>query len=120
MALFLFRALGVGVFLGAGWVVWRGSRLLGLSHPDRALYLFLWNPLLLLMFAVHGHNDLWMGLCSALAVFCAVAATWLPVMRLLVTAVLLKHSAAIGLPFAFLYLFLPYARKTSRFTPLSP
>ena len=37
------------------------------------LYLFLWNPLLLLHFLSDGHNDLLMGLCTAACIFCAVA-----------------------------------------------
>ena len=104
LALFLFRALGVLVFLGAGWVVWRGSRLMGIAKPERSLFLFLWNPLVLMMFPVEGHNDLWMGLCTALSIFFAVAGVWLPVLPLLAMATLLKHYSAILFPFLMLYL----------------
>jgi hypothetical protein len=104
LAQLLFRGLGVAVFLATGLVVARGCRLLGFLHPERVLYLFLWNPLLLMMFVVEGHNDLWMGLCTALAIFSALAGACLPVMPLLVMAVLIKHFAAVTVPFALLYL----------------
>jgi hypothetical protein len=104
LALLLFRALGVVVFLATGWIVWRGSRRFGVSNPERSLFLFLWNPLVLMMFTVEVHNDLWMGLCTALSIFFAVAGTWLPVIPCLVLAVLLKHYAVILLPFILLYM----------------
>ena len=104
LAQLLFRGLGVAVFLATGLVVARGCRLLGFLHPERALYLLLWNPLLLMMFVVEGHNDLWMGLCTTLAIFSAIAGACLPVMPLLVMAVLIKHFAVVAVPFVLLYL----------------
>jgi hypothetical protein len=114
LAAFLFRAICVLVFLGAGWIVARGSKLLGGTNSNQSLFLFLWNPFLLMMFTVEGHNDLWMGLCTALSLFFAVAGTRLPVIPCLVLAVLLKHYALIALPFVLLFMARRFGwRKTA-------
>src|SRR5439155_1709181 len=48
LTLQLFRAVNVVAFGLTGWVVWSCCRRLGRPHPERALYLLLWNPLLVM------------------------------------------------------------------------
>jgi hypothetical protein len=102
LTLFLFRAVNVLAFGLTGWVVWSCCRRLGLPHPERALYLLLWNPLLLLTGVVHGHNDIQMALLSALAVHLALGRGWVLSLPALVAATLVKYLTGPLLPLAFL------------------
>jgi hypothetical protein len=102
--LFLFRAVNVIAFALTGAAVWGCCRRLDLPHPERALYLLLWNPLLLMTGLVHGHNDILMAMFTALAVHCALGRGWPLVMPLLAAATLVKYLTGPILPLAFLLL----------------
>jgi hypothetical protein len=104
LTLFLFRAFNVLVFALLGWVVWACCRRLRLPHPERVLYLLLWNPLLLMTGLVQGHNDILMALFSALAVYLALGRGWPLAMPALVAATLVKYLTGPLLPLAFLLL----------------
>ena len=104
LTLFLFRAVNVLFFGLTGWVVWSCSRRLGLAHPERTLYLLLWNPLLLMTSVVHGHNDIQMALLCAVALRLALGRGWLLVLPALVAATLVKYLTGPILPLAFLLL----------------
>jgi alpha-1,6-mannosyltransferase len=104
LTVFLFKLLGAASFGLTGWLVWQGCRRLKIAAPERCLYLFLWNPLLLIHIVSQGHNDLIMGLCTAAGVLCAVLGGWLSAVPLLATGVLIKYGAAVVLPLALLYL----------------
>ena len=151
----LFKLLNAAVFGATAWLVWRGCRYFGEegergeqeaergnATPRRPLpaplsllplYLFLWNPLLLLHFLSDGHNDLLMGFCTAACIFCAVAgkdARWagssrrpiqpssfvlhhLPILAvpLLMIGVSVKQSSIIVLPFVLFYLAKRYGPR---------
>jgi alpha-1,6-mannosyltransferase len=104
LTIFLFRAVGAVVFALTGWVVWRGCPVLRRPRPELALYLLLWNPLLLTNFIVQGHNDLLMALFTAVGLCGAAAGGWLIVVPALVAAVMVKYIAAPLIPLAVLYL----------------
>jgi alpha-1,6-mannosyltransferase len=102
--LLLFKTVNAIVFALTAWVVWLGCRRMPLPRPERGLYLFLWNPLLLLHVIGNGHNDLLMGLSTATAVYLAICGTWFWVLPALVAGALVKFGSAVLLPFALLYL----------------
>ena len=106
----LFKLINVVVFGDAGWLIWRGSKCWGRSNPERALYLFLWNPLVLLHFLSDEHNDLLMGLCTAAALLCMTEGGWLVAIPLLTIGVLVKYGAAVLLPLFLLYLGKRYGK----------
>jgi hypothetical protein len=102
--LLLFKAMNVLAFGLTGWVVWLGCRRLGLPHPERALYLLLWNPLLLFHGIADCHNDLLMALLTATGVYFAMRGAWMWVLPAIMAGALIKLGSAVVLPFAFLYL----------------
>lgn len=102
--LLLFKAMNAIAFAWTAWVVWLGSRRLQQARPERSLYLFLWNPLLLLHVIGNGHNDLLMGLMTVASIYLAMRGDWLLVLPVLVAGALVKFGSAVLLPFAFLYL----------------
>jgi alpha-1,6-mannosyltransferase len=107
-AVLLFKLLNVAVFMGTGWLIWRGCKYLRNPDPERTLYLFLWNPLLLFHILSDGHNDLLMGLCTAAGILCAVAGGWLGAVPLVLGGALVKYGSVILMPFLLLYLFKRY------------
>ena len=101
--LLLFKAMNVVVFGLSGWMVWLGCRRLQVPAP-RALYLFLWNPLLLIHVIADGHNDLMMGLFTAGSIVLVLRGAWLWVLPTLLVGVLIKFGSVLLMPFMFLYL----------------
>lgn len=110
LTLCIFRAVNAVAFGLLGCTVWACCRRLGFPHPERALYLLLWNPLLLITGIVHGHNDILMALFSTAAIYCALGRGWPLVMPALMTATLVKILTAPLLPLGFLML----ARRQGR------
>lgn len=109
-ATLLFKLVGAAVFAGTGWLVWLGCKRLGRSNCERTLYLYLWNPLVLLHFVGDAHNDLLMGLCTAAGILCAVAGGWLAAMPLLLGGALVKYGSLVPAPLLFVYLWKRYGR----------
>ena len=106
----LFKLINVAAFVATGWLVWRGCKFFRLPNPERALYLFLWNPLLLLHFLSDGHNDLLMGLCTAAGILWVIERGWLLAVPLLMAGMSIKHGSAIVLPFLLLYIGKRYGK----------
>ena len=102
--LVLFKVVSLAVYSVTGWVGWLGARRLGLAAPERALYLFLWNPLVLIHLVANGHNDLWMALCTLTAGYCALVDAWVGVLPALAAGCAIKYVSGALLPLAFLYL----------------
>jgi alpha-1,6-mannosyltransferase len=63
-----FQVLAVTLDLSTGWLLMDLLRMLGL--PRRRVLIYLWNPLVIVEFAVGAHLDAWM-------IFLTVAAFWL-------------------------------------------
>lgn len=61
LAIMLFKAVNLLVYLATGWLLYRGLRARSCPGAERAMYLFLWNPLVLLQTLANGHNDLLMS-----------------------------------------------------------
>lgn len=104
LATLIFKLINIAVFAGTAWLVWRGSKRFGRSNPEQALYLFLWNPLLLLHFVADAHNDLLMGLSNMTGLFCAILGGWLFAPASIICGALIKYVSVILMPFLSLYL----------------
>lgn len=89
------KSVAVLAFALLGGVVWSGMRVFGVRDSLAGLYLFAWNPLLLLHHVGHAHNDLQMTLGVALAVLAAATGRWLWVFPALAFAVLIKAPAVV-------------------------
>ncbi|MBX2861746.1 MAG: hypothetical protein KTR14_10980 [Vampirovibrio sp.] len=82
----------------------KGNQLYQWDIPERqTLYLYLWNPLLILHHIANGHNDLAMAAFVVLAVTLAIYDRWVWVLPSLLAATLMKYAAVVTLPFAVLF-----------------
>lgn len=115
LTVFLFKAFNVlivgltGILIVLG--VNRINRTSDTAAPSnaltatQALYLYLWNPLILIHAISNGHNDSVMGFFVTLAAFFALAGQWLWILPALMAATLIKYGAVVILPLAVLFLF---------------
>jgi len=67
--LFGYKALAILGYLLCAGVIWRALGNAGPKHQWVGLYLWMWNPLVLWETAAAGHNDAWMALCVAAAIW---------------------------------------------------
>ena len=72
---------------------------LGRHQHNFALYLFLWNPLVVLEFLANAHNDILMAVFVMLAMYAAACESWAAVLPLLMAGSLIKYSCALIVPF---------------------
>ena len=113
LTLLLFKGVNVLAYGATSWLVWNGARRLGHSKPVTDLYLFMWNPLVLLHHIANGHNDILTGYFVALALYLAVVGAGFWIIPVLVLATLLKYGPAILLPFALIYVIKNFGWKTA-------
>ncbi len=110
----LFKAFNVVLYGLTGLLIVAGvnrlNRTSSSTQPTalvtpQALYLYLWNPLVLIQAISNGHNDSVMGFFVTLAAFFAIAGQWLWILPALMAATLIKYGAVVILPLALLFLF---------------
>lgn len=99
----LHKAAAVAAFTLLGIAVWAGLRRFRPGPTHAGLFLYAWNPVLLLNHVGHGHNDLQMVLGIAVALLAAAAGRWVIVIPAITVAVLVKLPAAVVVPFVGLY-----------------
>lgn len=103
VAMILFKLFLAAAHLGCGWLIWHSSAGLRPQRRRRYTLLWAWNPALLLMFVMDGHND-------ALMLFWLILGYWLmfrrekPLFGFLVALLgpLTKPIAFLALPFFLL------------------
>jgi alpha-1,6-mannosyltransferase len=76
----------------------------GKIRPELALYVYLWNPLILINTLANGHNDIYMGFFVTLSALFALTGAWLWVLPSLMAATLMKYGAVVIFPIATLFL----------------
>ncbi|HEY9746249.1 MAG TPA: hypothetical protein V6C99_08540 [Oculatellaceae cyanobacterium] len=79
-----------------------------LNRPDAqrklALYLYAFNPLILMHGLANGHNDILMGLFVTISAYCAIVGAWIGILPALMAATLVKYGSLVIMPFAALLL----------------
>ncbi len=106
VTVFVFKLFNLLVHLGLGGLIYYGGRKLSLPRPDLGLYLYLWNPLILLHHLSNGHNDIMMGffiVLSAILIISRSEFTRLWAIPALMAGTLIKYAAVILLPLALIH-----------------
>jgi hypothetical protein len=101
----LFKGSNVVAHLLTAGLVWLSAKKLQMPRPEIALYLYGWNPLILLHEIANGHNDLLMGALLTLSAYLIVIEAWLWVLPALMGAILIKYAPAVILPLTVLFLW---------------
>lgn len=97
------KGLAAAAYLGCAWLL---DRILRRTRPDHALeglYLFAWNPLVLLMAVGDGHNDIVMMAAVFLALWWLLERRWALAIGSLVLSAWIKWTSLIFVPLFFLY-----------------
>lgn len=103
LTLSLFKTLNVLAYASIGAIIWRAAKRLPNVTPASALYLFLWNPLILMHHIANGHNDILTGLLVLIAIYFAITERYLWVVPMLVCATLLKFAPLVLIPPALVF-----------------
>lgn len=103
VTLFLFKLVNFAAYIATALIVWRGAKLLGRAKPVTTLFLFMWNPLVLLHCLANGHNDILTGLLVVFAFYLAITDRWFLVIPALTAAALLKYAPGLLIPVAFAF-----------------
>lgn len=103
LTLALFKAVNVLAYGLTAWLVWSGAKLLGHARPTIALYLFLWNPLVLMHHIANGHNDILVGCLIALSLYFAIKGAHVWIIPVLVAATLIKYGPVLLIPLAIIF-----------------
>jgi len=118
LTLALFKAVNALAYGFASWLIWAGAKHLGQSKPIVTLYLFMWNPLILMHEIANGHNDILTGSFVLLALYLGVVGAGLWIIPALVVATLLKYGPAILIPFALIFVIKNHGWKVATFSCL--
>ena len=101
---FLFKLINFFAYAATGVLLYCGAKKLEGINPATVLYLFLWNPLILIHHIYNGHNDLLMGFLITLALYCAIAGKSLWLLPAAMAATLIKYAPVVIFPIAVFYL----------------
>ena len=97
------KALATLAFLGSGWLLERMLHQLRPADALRGLYLFAWNPLIVLTAVGGGHNDIVMMATLLLATYLLLRERWVWAFALLAASVWIKYMSAVLVPIFALY-----------------
>lgn len=101
--LFYLKGLATAAYLGSAWLVERLLQRLRSSDPLLGLYLFAWNPLVLLLAVGDGHNDMVMMGLALLAVWLLLQERWELAFACLAFSAWVKYTSALLLPLFLIY-----------------
>lgn len=109
--LFYLKGLAFVAYLGCAFLLERiltrresgTDHRLGSGRAAESLFLFAWNPLVLLMAVGDGHNDILMMAAVLLAVWFLVKESWTLALGTLVLSAWIKYASAICLPLFVLH-----------------
>jgi hypothetical protein len=103
--LFYLKGLSVAAFLGCAWLLERILQMLRPASAMEGLYLFTWNPLVLVMAAGDGHNDIVMMVLVLLSVWLLLRERWLLAFGALTLSIWIKYVSLILLPLFVFYVW---------------
>jgi hypothetical protein len=101
--LFYLKGLAVVAYLGCAWLLEQILRRLRPAATMEGLYLFAWNPLVLLMAVGDGHNDIVMMALVLLALWLLMREQWVMSFGTLALSVWIKYTSVILFPLFALY-----------------
>jgi hypothetical protein len=97
------KGLAVVAYLGCAWLLERILQRLRPVAAIESLYLFAWNPLVLLMAVGDGHNDIVMMALALLALWLLVREHWVSAFGVLTLSIWVKYASGILFPLFALY-----------------
>ena len=103
LTLALFKITNVLAYAATGAMLWSAARRLPHLNSATVLYLFLWNPLILMHHIANGHNDLLTGFLVVLAAYLAITKRYFWIVPVLVSATLLKVAPVLLIPPALIF-----------------
>jgi hypothetical protein len=114
------KGLAVAAFIGCAWLLERILRRLRPASAVEGLYLFVWNPLVLVMAVGGGHNDIVMMVLVLLSVWFLLHEHWLLAFGALTLSIWIKYVSLIFFPLLVLYVWQRLGGKqgSRRWVPL--
>lgn len=103
LTLGLFKLTNVVAYGATAWILWSTARRWPHLNSAKVLYLFLWNPLILMHHIANGHNDLLTGFLVVLAAYLAITKRYFWIVPVLVSATLLKVAPVLLIPPALIF-----------------
>lgn len=100
----VFKCFNWLAFIGTGSLIYHLAKKTPTLNPETSLYLWCWNPLILLHLLANAHNDIWMGLGLLLAFTAVFLEQYFWIIPALALATLTKYGAIVILPFALVFL----------------
>jgi hypothetical protein len=97
------KGLAVAGYLSCAWFLERILRQMRPQDSTEGLYLFAWNPLVVLMAVGDGHNDVVMMAAVLLAYWLLLNRRWLLSFAILALSVWIKYVSAMLVPLIALY-----------------
>lgn len=99
------KGLSVATFLGCAWLLERILQMIRPASAMEGLYLFTWNPLVLVMTAGDGHNDIVMMVLVLLSVWFLLRERWMLAFGALTLSMWIKYISLILFPLLVLYVW---------------
>jgi hypothetical protein len=103
LTLTLFNFLNLAMHAGTALLLWKAGRLLPEGNGKVLLYLYSWNPFVILQYLADLHNDIIVGFLVVLAAYLVLKDRPLWSLPLLVAAGLIKYITLALVPFAFIF-----------------
>ena len=100
----LFNFLNLAMHAGTALLLWKAGRLLPEGNGKVMLYLYTWNPLMVLQYLADLHNDVIVAFLVVLAAYLVLKDRPIWSLPLLVAAGLIKYVTLVLTPFAFIFL----------------
>jgi hypothetical protein len=101
--IFYLKGLTTIAYLGCAWLLEQILRQTRPSSAVEGLYLFAWNPLVLLMAVGDGHNDMAMMVLVLLAFWLVLRKQWTMAFAVLTLSIWIKYVSVIFLPLFAIY-----------------
>jgi hypothetical protein len=104
LTLVLFDLVNLAFHAGTAILLWKAGKLLPEGSGKVMLYLYAWNPFIVLQYLADLHNDIIVAFLVLLAAYCILKDRPVWSLPLLVAAGLVKYISFILTPFALLYI----------------
>jgi len=103
LTLALLKFLNLLMHAGTALFLWKASDLLPRGNGKVMLYLYSWNPFVVLQYLVDVHNDILVGFLVVMAAYLLLKDRPFWTLPLLVAAGLIKYAALVLTPFALVF-----------------